>query len=207
MLFLDLDDFKLVNDKLGHAAGDKLLVDVAERLRACLRKGDTVARLGGDEFAVLLQDDFEGPDELGRRVIDAMDVPFQFGHSYAQVTASVGVARLPGGRRCERGLRQVAAVRRRGDVRREADPEGVLRRVGADVAHGRPASSSASHAAPGAPPGAPSPNRPAPIRSERSGALVPACPQGLTIPAIRRSGSPVRRCTVHSSIAMAPMDR
>jgi len=95
VLFLDLDDFKLVNDKLGHAAGDKLLVDVAERLRACLRKGDTVARLGGDEFAVLLQDDFEGPDELGRRVIDAMDVPFQFGHSYAQVTASVGVARLP----------------------------------------------------------------------------------------------------------------
>jgi diguanylate cyclase (GGDEF)-like protein len=95
VLFLDLDDFKLVNDRLGHAAGDNLLVDVAERLRACLRKGDTVARLGGDEFAVLLQDDFEGPDQLGRRVIDAMEVPFQLGHSRAQVTASVGVARLP----------------------------------------------------------------------------------------------------------------
>ena len=95
VLFLDLDDFKLVNDRLGHAAGDKLLVDVAERLRACLRKGDTVARLGGDEFAVLLQDDFEGPDELGRRVIDAMEMPFQLGHSSAQITASVGVARLP----------------------------------------------------------------------------------------------------------------
>jgi diguanylate cyclase len=95
VLFLDLDDFKLVNDRLGHAAGDKLLVDVAERLRACLRKGDTVARLGGDEFAVLLQDDFEGPDQLGRRVIDAMEMPFQLGHSRTQVTASVGVARLP----------------------------------------------------------------------------------------------------------------
>jgi diguanylate cyclase (GGDEF)-like protein len=95
VLFLDLDDFKLVNDRLGHAAGDKLLVDVAERLRACLRKGDTVARLGGDEFAVLLQDDFEGPDQLGRRVIDAMEMPFQLKHSRAQITASVGVARLP----------------------------------------------------------------------------------------------------------------
>jgi diguanylate cyclase len=94
VLFLDLDDFKLVNDRLGHAAGDKLLVDVAERLRACLRKGDTVARLGGDEFAVLLQDDFEGPDQLGRRVIDAMEMPFQLGHSSAQITASLGVARL-----------------------------------------------------------------------------------------------------------------
>jgi diguanylate cyclase (GGDEF)-like protein len=97
VLFLDLDDFKLVNDRLGHAAGDKLLVDVAERLRACLRKGDTVARLGGDEFAVLLQDDFEGPDQLGRRVIDAMEMPFQLGPSRAQITASVGVARLPVG--------------------------------------------------------------------------------------------------------------
>jgi len=95
VLFLDLDDFKLVNDRLGHAAGDKLLVNVAERLRACLRKGDTVARLGGDEFAVLLQDEFEGPDQLGRRVIDAMEMPFQLGTARAQITASVGVACLP----------------------------------------------------------------------------------------------------------------
>jgi diguanylate cyclase (GGDEF)-like protein len=92
VLFLDLDDFKLVNDRLGHAAGDALLVDVAERLRACLRKGDTVARLGGDEFAVLLQDDGEEPEQLARRIVDAMEVPFQLGPARVQVTGSIGVA-------------------------------------------------------------------------------------------------------------------
>jgi diguanylate cyclase (GGDEF)-like protein len=94
VLFLDLDDFKLVNDRLGHAAGDALLVDVAERLRACLRKGDTVARLGGDEFAVLLQDDHDGPDQLGARIVGAMEMPFQLGAQAVQVSGSVGVATL-----------------------------------------------------------------------------------------------------------------
>jgi len=92
VLFLDLDDFKLVNDKLGHAAGDALLVDVAERLRACLRQGDTVARLGGDEFAVLLEGGSEDQDRLAARIVDSMDVDFQLGAHRVQVSASVGVA-------------------------------------------------------------------------------------------------------------------
>ena len=92
VLFLDLDDFKLVNDRLGHAAGDALLVDVAERLRACLRQGDTVARLGGDEFAVLLEDDTDAQDRLAARIVDAMEVAFQLGPHRLQVSASIGVA-------------------------------------------------------------------------------------------------------------------
>ena len=94
VLFIDLDDFKMVNDSLGHGAGDDLLRAVADRIRAGLRAFDTAARLGGDEFAVLL-DDIKGPEEavsVAERVVDAMREPFAVrGHEVA-MHASIGVA-------------------------------------------------------------------------------------------------------------------
>ena len=92
--FVDLDDFKLVNDSLGHAAGDQALRAVADRLRAVLRSGDTPARLGGDEFAILLED---APDtaavlEVAERVLDALDEPIVIDGHEVRIRASIGVA-------------------------------------------------------------------------------------------------------------------
>jgi diguanylate cyclase (GGDEF)-like protein/PAS domain S-box-containing protein len=77
VLFLDLDDFKVFNDSLGHDAGDYLLTTVAERLRACLRPGDTAARLGGDEFAVLLEETAgeAGAIQVAERILDLLRLP------------------------------------------------------------------------------------------------------------------------------------
>jgi diguanylate cyclase (GGDEF)-like protein/PAS domain S-box-containing protein len=77
VLFLDLDDFKVVNDSLGHEAGDYLLATVAERLQACLRPVDTPARLGGDEFAVLLEETAgeQGATEVAERILDLLRLP------------------------------------------------------------------------------------------------------------------------------------
>ena len=94
VLFVDLDDFKNVNDSLGHDAGDRLLVSVGERLRACVRPGDTVARLGGDEFAILIEGDgaeVDGP-VLAQRVLAALDVPFAVAGRDLRVGASLGLA-------------------------------------------------------------------------------------------------------------------
>lgn len=93
VLLLDLDDFKSVNDSLGHAAGDELLVRVAERLRAATRAGDTVARLGGDEFAVLVEDDGD-PVELAQRILSALDRPVALLGRELPVHASIGIAPL-----------------------------------------------------------------------------------------------------------------
>jgi diguanylate cyclase (GGDEF)-like protein len=94
VLFIDLDDFKTVNDSLGHAAGDQLLESVAERLRACVRPRDTVARLGGDEFAVLLADadTQESAQRVASRIQEAMRVPFSLGEDEVQVSGSIGIA-------------------------------------------------------------------------------------------------------------------
>ncbi|HEY7280570.1 MAG TPA: EAL domain-containing protein [Actinomycetota bacterium] len=94
LLYIDLDRFKLVNDSWGHAAGDDLLVQVAERIRIAVRPGDTPARLGGDEFAVLLPNtDTEGAERTAQRLADAIDAPFLLssGHQ-ATVHASIGIA-------------------------------------------------------------------------------------------------------------------
>lgn len=101
LLFCDLDGFKLVNDRLGHAAGDEVLVEVARRLRACVRAGDTVARLGGDEFAILL-DDAEDTQQVADRVITAMLEPFAAGGTTLGISMSVGITQhssLASGRR------------------------------------------------------------------------------------------------------------
>ncbi len=76
VLSMDLDDFKLINDKLGHAAGDALLVQAAQRLLGCVRTGDTVARLGGDEFAILIEDAGEHAHLIVYQIMEAFERPF-----------------------------------------------------------------------------------------------------------------------------------
>jgi len=97
VLFLDLDRFKAVNDSLGHAAGDRLIQDVAERLRTCLREGDTVARLGGDEFTLLLPGVAQVVDaaRVAEKVLDALRVPFLIEDRELFATASIGISFYP----------------------------------------------------------------------------------------------------------------
>ena len=94
VLFLDLDRFKLVNDSLGHLAGNKLLVAVGERLRGAIREDDVCVRLGGDEFAVLLGSGSgaEGAELIGQRLIDELAEPFDVDGTEVFVGVSVGVA-------------------------------------------------------------------------------------------------------------------
>ena len=95
--FLDLDHFKDVNDTLGHPAGDLLLQQVSERLKACLRKSDTVARLGGDEFAVIqtnLVDD-SGITVLAERMVEALTTPFDLADERVNTGTSIGITVFP----------------------------------------------------------------------------------------------------------------
>ncbi len=99
-MLLDLDDFKTVNDSLGHAAGDRLLALAADRLRGVLRPTDTPARLGGDEFAVLLEDaDVEAAAAVADRIIEAFREPFDVGGREVFVSTTIGIAPATAGER------------------------------------------------------------------------------------------------------------
>ena len=137
VLFLDLDDFKKINDSFGHGEGDKLLVLAAERFRSCARAADTVARLGGDEFAILIEDS-TGPEEqqlLIERLTSSMAQPFMLSGTEVFVTASVGIAAASAGESVSEVLRNadtaMYAAKRAGKGRFEA----YASQMSSDVRH------------------------------------------------------------------------
>jgi diguanylate cyclase (GGDEF)-like protein len=110
VLFLDLDRFKQINDSLGHAVGDRVLVQVGRRLQSCLRPGDVVARLGGDEFCILAVDLTETEDavQVARRVLTVLEAPVRVDDQEIATGASIGIALAD-------------AEREPGDLLRDAD--------------------------------------------------------------------------------------
>ncbi len=94
VLFMDLDNFKFVNDSLGHEAGDLLLVAVSKRVQPCLRSEDTIARLGGDEFAILIEDVkyTSEPAYVAERIVEELQAPFTLGGQLVVITPSIGIA-------------------------------------------------------------------------------------------------------------------
>ncbi|NHZ93207.1 EAL domain-containing protein [Massilia sp. CCM 8733] len=97
ILFIDLDQFKEVNDTLGHQQGDVLLVDAARRISACVRDSDTVARLGGDEFTVILPqlNETGSVGAIAQKILDVLQAPFALGQEHAYISASVGITLYP----------------------------------------------------------------------------------------------------------------
>jgi len=108
LMIVDLDDFKQVNDRYGHAAGDEVLVVTARRLRNCVREVDLVARLGGDEFAVLHEDLPDEAAQIAERIVEAIAQPFTVSAVTASVSASVGVVVAHGERRTSEQLMHAA---------------------------------------------------------------------------------------------------
>src|SRR5690606_16656879 len=97
VLYIDLDRFKVVNDVLGHAAGDRVLVTAARRLRRAVGSEGQIARFGGDEFMVICDaaDDPGKPERLARGILDAFGVSFRMDGEEFSITASIGIARAP----------------------------------------------------------------------------------------------------------------
>jgi diguanylate cyclase (GGDEF)-like protein len=124
VLYIDLDDFKYVNDSLGHAAGDRILVAAAERIRSCLAPGDVAARLGGDEFAILLAAGaaLERPAVAGDEILAALRAPFALNGQELTIGGSIGVATAREGQSADDLLRDA-------DVAMYAAKSGGKRRV------------------------------------------------------------------------------
>ena len=97
LIAMDLDRFKEVNDSLGHHVGDQVLVQVAQRTRACLRESDTVARMGGDEFSLLLPtvEHLRGAEAVAQKILDVLKQPMEIGDKRLEVGASLGIAMFP----------------------------------------------------------------------------------------------------------------
>ncbi len=97
LLFIDLDQFKEINDRLGHEMGDALLVEAASRIAACVRASDTLARLGGDEFVVILPglDHITSAERVAQQIINSLNRPFMLGEATGSVSASIGIALHP----------------------------------------------------------------------------------------------------------------
>jgi diguanylate cyclase (GGDEF)-like protein/PAS domain S-box-containing protein len=113
VLFVDVDDFKHVNDSLGHAIGDQLLQSIARRLVACVRSADTVSRLGGDEFVVLLSEVARAEDAAlsGDKILAVLSAPHRIEKQDLHVTVSIGISRYPGdGRDAETLLKNADAA-------------------------------------------------------------------------------------------------
>ena len=98
VFFLDLDRFKDINDSLGHSTGDGLLKAVAERIRRCIREGDTVARFGGDEFTLLIPriDNVEDAAKIAQKILETLKIPFSISDHELFVTTSIGISVYPG---------------------------------------------------------------------------------------------------------------
>jgi len=121
VMMLDMDRFKPINDSLGHAIGDLVLQNVADRLTSCLRDSDTAARIGGDEFAILLPNisSREGAVPVAQRIIEALSSPFVIGGLECRTTASIGISLFPAhGEIPERLLKNADAAMYRAKERR-----------------------------------------------------------------------------------------
>lgn len=112
LLFLDLNGFKQVNDTLGHSCGDRLLQEVAQRLKGCIRVSDTVARLGGDEFTVLMPD-LSQTDDVGivlKKILGVFETPFMLDEVAVDTTTSIGVCMFPDDGACSEELMKKADI-------------------------------------------------------------------------------------------------